>query len=143
MNPSQRPFRQILCVMLILFLWVADSAAAAERRVALVIGNAAYLGQKTLNNPGNDAKDVAAMLGRLGFNAGKVTPQINLGRKAMNSVVQDFLANAEGADLAVVYYSGHGMQTAGESFLIPTDAQIQSERDLRSDGIRLGELMRV
>ncbi len=141
MIQSNTPLRQILCFMVMSLLCATNAAAAAERRVALVIGNAVYQGEKTLTNPGNDAADVAALLSRMGFNAGKVKPQINLGRKAMNAAVHDFMNLAEGADLAVVYYSGHGMQTGGESFLIPTDAQIQSERDVRSDGIRLGELM--
>lgn len=137
-HPLLRP---ALYLLIVLFGWAANPALAAERRVALVIGNAVYQGEKTLTNPGNDATDVATLLSRMGFNAGRVKPQLNLGRKAMNAAVQDFMSQAEGADLAVVYYSGHGMQTGGESFLIPTDAQIQSERDVRSDGIRLGELM--
>jgi peptidyl-prolyl cis-trans isomerase C len=135
------PLHHALYLFILLLLWAANPALAAERRVALVIGNAIYQGEKTLTNPGNDAADVAALLSRMGFNGGQVKPQLNLGRKAMNAAVQDFMNQAEGADLAVVYYSGHGMQTGGESFLIPTDAQIQNERDVRSDGIRLGELM--
>ncbi len=141
MKLSSRLLHPASFLVLLLLLWAANPVVAAERRVALVIGNAVYQGEKTLSNPGNDAADVAALLSKMGFNAGRVKPQLNLGRKAMNAAVQDFMNQSEGADLAVVYYSGHGMQTGGESFLIPTDAQIQSERDVRSDGIRLGELM--
>lgn len=130
-----------LLAVLCLCLAMPAAHAAAGKRVALVLGNAAYQGEKPLVNPGNDAADMAALLGRMGFNGGKVQPLVNLGRKAMNAAVQDFLNQAEGAELAVVYYSGHGMQANGESFLIPVDAQIQSERDVRSEGIRLGELM--
>ena len=141
MKLSSRLLHPASFLVLLLLLWAANPVVAAERRVALVIGNAVYQGEKTLSNPGNDAADVAALLSKMGFNAGRVKAQLNLGRKAMNAAVQDFMNQSEGADLAVVYYSGHGMQTGGESFLIPTDAQIQSERDVRSDGIRLGELM--
>jgi formylglycine-generating enzyme required for sulfatase activity len=70
-----------------------------------------------------------------------VTPQLNLGRAEMNDAVDRFLHDAEDADLAVVYYSGHGMQMGGDSFLIPVDARIKSERDVRSEAIRLNELM--
>ena len=132
---------KVLSIALGLCLMGLSALVSAEQRVALVIGNANYDSQKPLSNPTNDAKDIAALLSSLGFNNRQVVPLLNLKRKAMNSAVQDFLNQAEGADLAVVYYSGHGMQTAGESFLIPTDAQIQSERDVRSEGIRLSEMM--
>jgi formylglycine-generating enzyme required for sulfatase activity len=141
MKLPHHPLHQALYLLFLLLMWAANPAVAVERRVALVIGNAVYQGEKTLSNPGNDATDVAKLLSSMGFNDGRVKPQLNLGRKAMNAAVQDFMNQAESADMAVVYYSGHGMQTGGESFLIPTDAQIQSERDVRSDGIRLGELM--
>jgi len=141
MKPSQKLLHQTLYLLILLLAWATNPVMAAERRVALVIGNAVYEGEKSLSNPGNDASDVAALLSRLGFNGGRVVPRFNLGRRAMNAAIQDFMSHAESADLAVVYYSGHGMQTGGESFLIPTDARIQNERDVRSDGIRLGELM--
>ena len=114
------------------------SHAQSAKRMALVIGNAAYVGEKPLRNPGNDAQDVAAVLQRAGV---QVQRHTNLGRSEMNRAIDSFMAASEGAELAIVYYSGHGMQASGEAFLIPTDAKIQSERDVRSEGIRLGELM--
>jgi len=106
--------------------------------MALVIGNAAYAGEKPLRNPGNDAQDVAAALQRAGVTVQRHT---NLGRTEMNRAIDSFMQASEGAELAIIYYSGHGMQASGEAFLIPIDAKIQSERDVRSEGVRLGELM--
>ena len=131
-----RVFFLLLLLLGALLVWPA--AHAQSKRMALVIGNAAYQGEKPLRNPGNDAADVAAALQRAGITVQRHT---NLGRTDMNRAIDSFMAAAEGAELAVVYYSGHGMQAGGEAFLIPTDAKISSERDVRSEGIRLGELM--
>lgn len=111
---------------------------AHAQRMALVIGNSAYAGEKTLANPGNDAQDMAKALDRAGL---AVRVHQDLGRQAMHRAIDNFLREAEGAELAVVYYAGHGMQSGGETFLLPVDAAVRSERDLRADGLRLGELM--
>lgn len=121
----------------LLLAWPA-SHAQSGKRMALVIGNAAYVGEKALRNPVNDAVDMAAVLQRAGISVQRHT---NVGRTEMNRAIESFMQAAEGAELAVVYYSGHGMQAGGEAFLVPTDAKINSERDVRSEGIRLGELM--
>ena len=132
-------FNYVKFVLFIVLLTLAGLAAAqAPKRVALVIGNAAYVGEKPLRNPGNDAQDMAAMLRRSGF---AVQQHVNLPRSAMFHAVRDFLKKAERADLAMVFYSGHGMQAAGETFFIPVDAKIESQQDVRSEGLRLGELM--
>lgn len=126
---------------LLLVVLLDPSAAWAQARPArhaLVIGNAAYQGEKTLKNPVNDANDMASVLQGLGFT---VHRHANLGRQQMNAAIDAFYRAAQGAELAVVYYSGHGMQAAGETFLIPVDARIASERDVRSEGVRLGEFM--
>jgi len=110
---------------------------AFAQRVALVIGNAAYEA-KPLRNPVNDANDIAAELKRIGF---VVMPHTNLDRRSLNAAIRQFSAQAESAQLAVVYYSGHGMQSAGENYLIPTDARINDEKDIRSEGIPLREIL--
>lgn len=120
-----------------LLLWCLGSVQAGQR-VALVIGNAAYQGEKSLRNPGNDAQDVAAALQQAGL---QVRRHTNLGRSEMNRAIDEFMHAAEGAELAVVYYSGHGMQANGEAYLIPVDAKIKNERDVRNESIRLADLM--
>jgi hypothetical protein len=108
-------------------LAAAAAPALADKRVALVIGNAAYRSITPLQNPGNDAADVAAALRRLDFDAVAAT---DLDRSGMNDALDRFSRLADGADIAVVYYSGHGMQFGGTNYLLPVDARLDSAADV-------------
>ncbi len=111
-----------------LFVAVVPAAdAAAERRVALVIGNGAYQSVPTLDNPLVDAKAVAAALKRIGF---EVVEGYDLKLDAMRSTVGAYAAKLDGAKVAFVYYAGHGVAVAGENYLLPTDTVLKSESDL-------------
>lgn len=125
------------CAVLLCLSSLAFVPAAFAQRVALIIGNAAYE-TKPLRNPVNDAQDIAAELKRAGF---IVMPHTNLNRRGLNAAIRQFTTQAESAQLAVVYYSGHGMQSAGENYLIPTDAHINDEKDIRSEGIPLRDIL--
>ena len=121
-------------------LWLAGcglAPAAHAQRIALVIGNATYEA-KPLRNPVNDAQDVSAELKRAGFT---VKTHTNLDRRGLNAAVRQFTNQAQSAQLALVYYSGHGMQSSGENYLIPTDARINDEKDIRSEGMALKDLL--
>jgi uncharacterized caspase-like protein len=111
----------------IIVLAAAAAPAFADRRVALVIGNAAYRSMAQLQNPRNDAADVAAALRRLDFEAIAAT---DLDRSGMNDALDRFSRLADGADIAVVYYSGHGMQFGGTNYLLPVDARLDSAADI-------------
>jgi uncharacterized caspase-like protein len=117
---------------------VAASPAHAEKRVALVIGNAAYRNVTPLVNPRNDANDVAASLTRLNFSVNKV---IDGTFDDMRRALLQFGREAVGADMAVIYYSGHGMEIGGENWLIPIDAELQSDRDAENEAIALKSAM--
>ena len=108
----------IYLTILVLVSIFRQKAAPAERRVALVIGNAAYK-LAPLNNPTKDASDMADALRRLGF---EVVECHDLGVAQMRSVIANFETKARAADWALVYYSGHGMEWGGENWLIPIDA---------------------
>jgi uncharacterized caspase-like protein len=110
------------------------SAASAERRVALVIGNAAYKHAPALANPANDAKAVAAALDRLGF---EVVSGFDLGNADLRKTVRSFADKLAGADVALFFYAGHGLQVGGENFLIPVDAAIQTEADLDFNAVKM------
>jgi branched-chain amino acid transport system substrate-binding protein len=97
------------------------------RRVALVIGNSSYRSMPSLANPKNDAADVAAALKGLGFETIAAT---DLTRAAMNSTLSQFSRAVRGADVALVYYSGHGMQFEGKNYLLPVDANLESTADV-------------
>lgn len=117
-----------------LLLWTLAALPALAERVALVIGNSAYLHAPALKNPVNDAKDVADALTRLGF---AVHLGTDLGTDAMRSLLRSFSRDAEGAELALFFYAGHGLQVDGRNFLIPVDAGIERESDLDFAAVEL------
>jgi uncharacterized caspase-like protein len=97
------------------------------RRVALVIGNSAYKAMPLLKNPTNDAVDVDNALKNIGFDT---LIETDLTRSGMNDAIDRFSRKVGGADIALVYYSGHGMQFAGKNYLLPIDADLQSMADI-------------
>jgi uncharacterized caspase-like protein len=109
-------------------LWAGLAPAMAEKRVALVIGNSDYRDVPALANPRNDAEDVAAALKRLGF---QTTVGLDADRAAMEKAIEAFATAVEGADVALFYYAGHGMQHQGVNYLMPTDANLQNAAGLR------------
>jgi uncharacterized caspase-like protein len=106
----------------------AASAAHAEKRVALVIGNATYKNAATLQNPKNDATDVSEALKRLGF---ETIIGLDLDKVGMEEKTINFSRAIRDADVALVYYSGHAMQFGGANYLMPIDAALHDEADLR------------
>jgi len=104
------------------------SASAADTRVALVIGNGAYVSTAQLPNPSHDAEDVAASLGRSGF---EVLRGIDLRQADMQDLTIRFARAAAKADVALFYYSGHAMQYNGVNYLMPVDAVLTDEADLK------------
>lgn len=127
-------WRTILLAVLATCLCVTASAQQTGRRVALVIGNSAYAAQGTLANPGPDSRLVTEALRRIGFT---VTAQSNLGKQGMERALRDFSRAADGAEVALVYFAGHGMEANGVNWLIPTDAALADERDLSFEAVTL------
>jgi uncharacterized caspase-like protein len=119
---------RLACLAAAVTLWIGIAPAVAERRVALVIGNSDYLDVPTLENPRNDAEDVAAALKRLGFDT---TMSLDADRAAMQAAIDDFSAKVEGADVALFYYAGHAMQHQGVNYLMPIDANLTNAAGLR------------
>jgi Caspase domain len=113
-------------------------AAAEGKRVALVIGNGIYRNVPALPNPPNDAGDIAAALARLGFT---VTLLTNASFDEMRKGLIAFGQKAEGADMAAVYFAGHGMEINGENWLIPVDAELKRDVDAANEAISLRNAM--
>ncbi|MDX2064572.1 MAG: caspase family protein [Fimbriimonadaceae bacterium] len=107
------------------------------KRVALVIGNSEYLYGGRLKNPVNDAADMAALLKRIGF---EVILYPNANRERMLKALGEFKKSAADANIALVYFSGHGIQSNGENFLIPVDAKIDEESMLPYHAINLSTI---
>lgn len=112
----------------LLACWLCVVPASADTRVALVIGNGAYASTAQLPNPAHDAEDVAGSLKRSGF---EVLQGIDLRQADMQDLTIRFARAASRADVALFYYSGHAMQYNGVNYLMPVDAMLTDEADLK------------
>ena len=117
-----------LCAILLAAGWLGCGPASAEKRVALVIGNGAYAYKAGLPNPPHDAADVAAALKRSDF---EVISGIDMNQAGMQDAAIRFSRAARDADVALFYYSGHAMQFNGVNYLVPVDARLDDEADLK------------
>jgi tol-pal system protein YbgF len=120
-----------------LALVAVAAPAKAERRVALVIGNSAYESMGMLPNPLNDAQDIAAALGGMGFN---VTLGKDVDEDQFAELLDNFTSIAQGADVALVYYAGHGIQFQNENFLVPVDARLKTRLSLKRETLSLSDI---
>jgi hypothetical protein len=127
-----------LLVLPVLVVILGFAPARAEDRVALVIGNGAYRNVPMLANPPNDAADTAAALVRLGFAVTRVTDGTF---EDLRHALIGFGAKARRADVALIYFAGHGIEVGGENWLVPVDAQLQSDIDVENEAIGLKSLM--
>lgn len=126
-----------LFILTAVFLTAPSSAEA--RKVALIIGNSDYANTGRLANPANDIKLVAASARSAGFD--DVTIAANLSVNDFQKAMRDFRAKADGAEIAMVYYAGHGIEAQGKNWLIPTDAGLKSDLDLPYEAINLDRVM--
>lgn len=126
----------ILAVSMV--LWSANATAA--KRVALVVGNAAYQHAPPLANPKNDAADVGSLLKGLGF---EVIEGFDLDKPAFDRRLREFAESLEGAAAAVFFYAGHGLQVAGQNYLVPVEAQLATASALEFEAVRLDLVHRL
>src|SRR3984957_16955377 len=120
--------RYLTIIFSLICMAFAANPAMAEKRVAFVVGNGAYKNVAQLPNPPVDAKAMAAVLRNVGFD---VVEGTNLTRDAMTQKLLDFGKKAQGADVAVFFYAGHGIAISGTNYLLPVDADIKSEMDVK------------
>ena len=116
------------------------ATANAQKRVALVIGNSAYQHSPKLDNPKNDATDMAAALKKLGF---VVVEGFDLDKTGFDRKVRDFATALRGAAVGVLFYAGHGLQVGGTNYLMPIDAKGESAGALDFEMVRLDLLHRT
>ncbi|MCK1394571.1 SUMF1/EgtB/PvdO family nonheme iron enzyme [Bradyrhizobium sp. 1] len=129
----------ILCVVCAIGLFCEP--AFAERRIALVIGNSAYERVPQLPNPVNDATAMAEMFRKAGFEA--VTLKLDLKAAEMRRALRDFVDAVRDADLAIIYYAGHGLEIDGSNYLVPVDAVLERDIDAYDEAIPLDRLLAV
>jgi uncharacterized caspase-like protein len=120
------------------FLFVSEPALA-EKRVALVVGNSAYRNVAPLTNPVNDSAKIAATLKDAGFDV--VDSRRDLPAAETRRALRDFADRARDADIAVVYYAGHGIEVDGGNYLIPVDARLERDTDIYDEGLSLDRIL--
>ena len=123
----------------VLAVLLCAGEAFADKRVALVIGNAGYAHAPALDNPVRDATAVSVMLKDAGFQV--VETRSNLDNMRMRRAVRDFSVMTHDADVAVVFYAGHGLEVDGTNYLIPTDARLERDIDVEDEAISLDRVL--
>lgn len=128
-----------LVVLIVALPWVAH----AQKRVALVIGNGAYTFPlwSDLKNPPNDAHDIAATLSDLGFELIGGKALLDLNKTEMEEAIVEFGEYLDNDTVGLFYYAGHGVQVKGAKYMIPVDAQIESEGDVSIKSIDANDVL--
>jgi uncharacterized caspase-like protein len=126
-------------ILLAAVLLLVCQPAFAEKRVALVFGNSAYQNVPQLPNPVNDGAVVAATLKAAGFDV--VDSRHDLPAAETRRALRDFADRARDADIAVVYYAGHGMEVDGTNYLIPVDAKLERDTDVYDEALSLDRVL--
>lgn len=116
--------------------------AAADKRVALVVGNSTYQNVSRLQNPKDDAQLVADTLQRLGFALVGGQAQVDLDKAGFDAAIQRFGSQLMGADVALFYYAGHGIQVRGTNYLVPVSANPVREADVDFQMVDVGLVLR-
>jgi uncharacterized caspase-like protein len=133
----------MLAAIVAFFATALPEIVRAETRLALVIGNAKYQRAAELSNPINDARLISRRLAAHGFD---VAIQLDADLKGMKRALRDFYGKvyASGpASVALIYYSGHGVQVKGANYLIPIDATIDREADIELEAVRVDSIMEL
>lgn len=133
MKTCLRHLLAVLSAILVLTL------PAAAKRVALVIGNGAYENVERLRNPANDARDLAKKLKSIGF--AQVDLHLDLDASALRRTLGKFAKTAAGAEVALVYFAGHGIEVGGNNYVIPTDAKLSHADDVEFEAVPLSSVL--
>ncbi|MBR0975671.1 caspase family protein [Bradyrhizobium japonicum] len=124
---------------LLMMLCVGTERAAAEKRVALVIGNSKYERTAPLSNPANDATLIAETFKSVGFDDVELRRDLKV--NDMRRALRDFIDKSRDADVAVVYYAGHGIEVDGVNYLVPVDAVLERDVDVYDEALTLDRVL--
>ena len=128
----------VVVAMLAVVVFASATVALADGRVALVVGNSTYAHIGRLPNPENDAVDMAAALQRLGF---EVTTELDADRVSLTEALRAFTRRSAGADVSLVFYAGHGIEMDGTNYVVPVDARLERDVDVRYETVTLDDLL--
>ena len=136
------PMRAASLILLAVWsTWFFSQPAFAEKRVALVMGNSAYQNVVRLANPANDSEAMSAVLKQAGFDVVELKRDLKVGE--MRRALRDFSDTARDADIAIVYFAGHGIEIEGTNYLIPVDAVLERDIDAFDEAIPLDRVLTV
>lgn len=133
------PMKSVCNLIVLAVLLLVCQPASAEKRVALVIGNSTYKSVPALPNPANDAAALTATLKGAGFDI--VDSKLDLPIAGMRRALREFSDQARDADVAVIYYAGHGIEMQGTNYLIPTDAKLERDTDAPDELLPLDRVL--
>ena len=133
-----RVVRPLVVIALTVVVLAIPSVVLADDRVALVVGNSTYAHIGRLPNPDNDARDMSATLRRLGF---EVTTELDADRMELTAALRQFTRQSAGADVSLVFYAGHGIEMDGVNYLVPVDARLERDVDVRFETVTLDDLL--
>lgn len=130
----------VLICFMSLSVGMVSAVAAADKRVALIIGNSTYMHAGDLANPRNDAEDVARSFERVGF---KVIKGLDLSKQSMNRLIRTFARSLRGAQIGAFFYAGHGIQVDGKNYLVPVDAKLEDATGFDFELLRVDVIQRA
>jgi uncharacterized caspase-like protein len=135
------PCRQLIrgLGLALVVLLTTLGTASAERRVALVLGNSAYRHAPALANPVHDAQAISEQLVQLGF---EVVSGYDLTKLQTQETIEQFARQVRGAQIATFFYAGHGLQVAGNNYLLPVDAALEDETSLDFEAVQIDFILR-
>ena len=129
---------RLFVVALAFVVLAMPTVVFADGRVALVVGNSTYAHIGRLPNPDNDARDMSAALRRLGF---EVTAELDADRVELTEALRQFTRRSAGADVSLVFYAGHGIEMDGVNYLVPVDARLERDVDVRFETVTVDDLL--
>ena len=133
--------RLVASLLTVLLVGCASGPAMADRRVAFVVGNSNYQNVVALANPANDASAIADLFRKAAFDV--VESRRDLNNTDMRRALRDFTEKTRDADIAVIYYAGHGMEVDGTNYLIPVDAVLERDTDAYDEAIALDRILQA
>ena len=133
--------KSALACLATIALSTISTSAVADKRVALVIGNSAYQNVARLTNPQNDATAMSSLFKRGGFDV--VESRFDMKNNEMRRKLRDFADQSRDADIAVVYFAGHGIEIDGTNYLIPTDATLERDVDAFDEAVQLDRVLQA
>ena len=135
---AMRAVRSLVVAVLAFVVFAVPAVVLADGRVALVVGNSTYDHIGRLPNPDNDARDMSAALRRLGF---EVTTEFDADRVELTEALRAFTRRSAGADVSLVFYAGHGIEMDSVNYLVPVDARLERDVDVRFETVTVDDLL--